>query len=219
MKLRRHRRSQIAALCIAALLTSCSTLPTAPIHSELAGKGSVQSGRAEDVGASPDGEPQSGGSVREPMPTPAAPAAILEPDPHPAPTPDPDNGVEATETVNGSQGGRISAARVSVRVPQGAFLGGAEITIEVPDPDELHCKLHIVPESKNNFSVPVELTFNASNYDGDVRELGVWWFNEESQEWEAVDSFVDAVKGEVRALLPHFSEYKVESQLRSKAGW
>jgi hypothetical protein len=125
----------------------------------------------------------------------------------------------ALVSITGSLGGVATKGRFTVEVPPGAFDGTGEISIEVPDPEELLVNLDIsnVP---NEFELPVKLVISFAGYEGspeaDPAYFKIIWFNEEAGRWEMLPSVVDLEGQTVSAQLKHFSTYGV---LEAKAGW
>lgn len=185
---------RLLALALVAMFANlgCSALPTAPVLTNE--RAPVASG---------------GGTTAKESGT-VIPPGLIPPAVDPA-------DLEVARDVDGTVGGVVSAGRVSLGIPGGAFDGAAVVRIVIADSTRLQCKLEIT-EGKNGFDQPVLLRFDAAGH-GDVRTLGIFWHDETSGEWELVESSGDPETGMVEALLPHFSEYRVDTQFRTKAGW
>ena len=119
--------------------------------------------------------------------------------------------------IDGLRGGSLTVGRFTVRVPKGAWLGKATVSIEVPDPAVLTCKLGLRGQVVN-FLVPVLLVSDVGGaIDTDPEQLQVVCLNEDKGVWELVpDSllYLDVLK--LLTPLPHFSSYGV---VEGKAGW
>uniref|UniRef100_A0A832MLV6 ZU5 domain-containing protein n=1 Tax=Eiseniibacteriota bacterium TaxID=2212470 RepID=A0A832MLV6_UNCEI len=186
-------RSLAVALAVAAAALGCGRLPTAP-----------------DV--VPPAAPQAAAPVAEPAPTLAgvvtvAPSGPIAPDT-----------LEAAAPLDGALGGEVKLGRFTVAVPAGAFDGLGVVSIAVPDPARLHCRLEITPESSNAFIVPVRLRIRLDGVAHPER-MGILWWNPTMREWERIESRVDRETLTVEAELEHFSEYSVQEVDRAKGGW
>jgi hypothetical protein len=124
--------------------------------------------------------------------------------------------LNVTKTVLGSVGGLLNSGRWTVKVPAGAYIGTAEISLRTASSTATSCDLGIQPASLNRFATPVTLTAQfarGTNVSGYVIER----YEPATNRWEAVPgSMVDTVNARVSAPLDHFSSYRVN---QGKAGW
>lgn len=187
------------------VLAGCSTMPTAPI---------VPAPGSNDAAVSNGSDPELLGGVIGGIV--GGVGSIVPPVIEPIRT--------VTDTIirslplEGGLGGALENGNIRITVPAGAVQGDVEVKIIVPDSTKLHCFLEITPATANGFDVPVLLSINAAGQPHFER-LGIAWFNPATKEWEPIDSQADVTTGRVEALLPHFSEYRVQEVFRSKAGW
>jgi hypothetical protein len=144
-------------------------------------------------------------------------AGPQEPIRHPSPQVI-ENGVKVQKPVQGEVGGTLALGSVQITVPPDAFDGTATISLVVPDPNRLECHLDINPPSMNRFDVPVRLEFDVRTQ-GNLRFLSVYWYDESCECWVPVTTTIDPVTRKVWADLPHFSIYKVVSEVQTRAGW
>lgn len=193
MKRPKPLRTLVVALAVAAAVHGCGRLPTAPE-------------------AVPPAAPQAAAPAPEPAPTligviSVAPLGPIAPDT-----------LETAVPLDGAFGGEVKLGRFTVAVPAGAFDGLGVVSIAVPDPTRLHCRLEITPESRNGFDVPVRLRIRLDGVAHPER-MGILWWNPAMREWERVESRVDLATLTVEAELEHFSEYSVQEVDRAKGGW
>jgi hypothetical protein len=196
----------VAAVLLLAQL-GCGGLPTAPILERSTRP--APDPIANSSGRTPQPPPAPGGLTEEiglPLPIEVGPVVVEESE------------IDKTVNVNGGTGGRIDVGTVGVQVPRNAFQGQALIKLTVPDPSRLECWLEISPASKNHFDVPVQLQFDASSVP-DVRVMTVYWYDEEWREWVPIVCDVNKDTKKITADLPHFSHYKVDSEVQGRAGW
>jgi hypothetical protein len=187
------------------LVAGCSTLPTAPL---------VPAPQSNDTEVSSDSSPELlggivggvGGIVGEVIPPVIPPIGTVL-----------DTVIRSLPIHNGV-GGAVENGKFLVTIPTGAIRGDAEVKVIVPDSTQLRCFLEITPPEANGFEIPVTLSINPVGQAHPER-LGIAWFNPATREWEPVDSQFNPATGRVEAQLPHFSEYRVQEALRSKAGW
>lgn len=214
----RNRLRSIVVIVGLVLLAGCSTLPTAPIVQSPAGDGTTADvtntaepallgGLIGSVGGTVGGVVGGVvGAVGGVLPPVLAPIGAVA-----------DTLIRSLAIVDGS-GGTVSNGKVTIVVPPGAVRGNAEVKVVVASNTALSCHLEINPPEANGFEVPVTLRINASGQPH-VERLGIAWFNPQTREWEPIDSRADVATGIVEAELPHFSEYRVQEVLKSKAGW
>jgi hypothetical protein len=202
------RRALAVVLLVAAALYGCGRLPTSPLVEP------VPAPAPADVAAPapPASDPELLGLVSQ---LPQVVSQLLPPPPIVTPVLE---SLTAALPLDGSVGGVIRVGRFTVEVPAGAFDGVGVVEIVVPDTTRLLCRLHIAPDDKNHFEVPVRLTVGLEGVEHPER-MGILWWNPALREWEPVESYVDPDGKTVRADLEHFSEYSVQEVIRSKAGW
>ena len=127
--------------------------------------------------------------------------------------------IKKKQQVSGTTGGTVTAGRFTVDVPQGAFDGDGEISVEVPDSTMLRVSLHItgVP---NDFDEPVALVVDWEDAIGELEpdpsSLQMAWFDEVAGKWVIIPSEVDLRNKTITSYLEHFSDYGV---IQAKAGW
>ena len=127
--------------------------------------------------------------------------------------------VKKKKEVRGEVGGSVSAGRFTVAVPQGAYIGAGEISVDVPDSTVLRVALHITGVA-NSFAEPVALVVDwddaLGELESDPTALQMAWFDEVVGEWVIIPSVVDLEARTITTYLEHFSEYGV---IEAKAGW
>ena len=196
----RHIQSSIIRTAVVAgilVLSGCGASPMAPEAVTPSGPGP-----ATAMAASP--AVVAGLSVKNPVPIPPAIVGPLT--------------LRTTVKVNGNFGGVVSLARVTVRVPAGAFPGAGNITVTIPDPAKSECQLSISPASKNHFTVPVVLEFDVTN-SPEPRGMVVLWLDESANRWVPISCVADAGSKRLSAELEHFSTYKADTELVRKSAW
>lgn len=85
-------------------------------------------------------------------------------------------------------------------------------------------RLELAVESKNGrmsrqlsaFSTPIEISLKVDQ-DADERLIGVYYFNERTDEWEYIGGNIDAETRHISASLPHFSVFAVMEYNKSFA--
>ncbi len=121
-------------------------------------------------------------------------------------------------TIIGRVGGTLSVGRFTVSVPPGALMGTAQISIQVPDPTRMACRLNISPSWANSFKGQVGLACDVSG--GNFADEGdlIWaWYDARSLKWQPITaSTVNPVNHTVYAPLSRFSDYGV---YEGKGGW
>lgn len=189
-------------------LAGCGRMPTAP---EPGAGPAISPGGSGSAGVTlPEATPDSR------APRGSSPGGAKLPKIAPAPIVDPLVS-EVELVVDGAVGCDLQAGNVTLRVPPHAFDGVAQIKV-TPDAGQLACHLEIFPPDKNNFQVPVTLVFNTGSVP-DPRLMTIFWFDDSARQWVAIPSSVDPGRRTISAELPHFSYYRVDTELRGRAGW
>jgi len=168
---------------------------------------------------SPSAAVKTGASAASLAPT---PGPITQPGTDPVP-PDPVDAptatsMQSTTTVNGISGRTVVLGHVEIVVPHRAYRGKADITIWEPDPNGLEAHLTISPASKNHFSQPVTLVFDAAGCGADCRLMQIQWFDPAQSRWVPIESTINAANGTISAQLMHFSKYRAVCETK-RVGW
>lgn len=201
---RRLRASALGLLAGMGLaLAGCGQSPVGPGDSALNGGASVVSTPPPIVSFASDGTV---GYVWAPVGAPS----LASPSPRP---------VSSSKAIEGCRGGTVTAGRFTVKLPPGAFLGVATVTVSMPDSSVMICDLTITAgpgcNAENRFDVPVDLTADVSAPGlADASEVTMYWYDPDRDLW--VDLFVESRHSgsEVTTSLHHFSKYGA-----GKAGW
>ena len=123
--------------------------------------------------------------------------------------------VRASAWISGSVGGVVRAGRFAVRIPAGAFLGLAQVTVTMPDSSMMLCDLSISPASANQFKVPVQLVADLSATDmTDASTCTMYWYDPNRVLWKNLVAKTRTSGMLVVTELDHFSKYAA-----GKAGW
>jgi len=162
-------------------------------------------------------------AVNHAVAKPAGPAAhegqavVVQPRP-PHPPVDIDDGVKVVKTVQGDVGDTLHVNGITLTLPPDAFEGTAQVTVTVPDPTKRECHLEIFPASLNHFDIPVRLEFDVRGA-VDPRMMSVFWYDETGHCWVPITTTIDIPTRKIWAELPHFSIYKADSEVQTRAGW
>jgi hypothetical protein len=131
--------------------------------------------------------------------------------------------LSGSDTINGLLGGSLTVGRFKVRVPPGAYIGKATITIVVPDRSVLQANLEISPASANRFLVPVVLETNVTGatVSGSIVSnlllLNTITRNESTGAWQLLPNVsVNVLNRTTYTPLFHFSKYGI---VYGKGGW
>jgi len=126
-------------------------------------------------------------------------------------------GPTQTATIDGSAGGTVKCASLSVVVPPGAYRGTGTITVAASGPELQTVNLGISPASLNAFLVPVKLVYKKVDAGENVAGESIFWWNPATGAWEpAPNQSGDVVNGTLTSGLLHFSTYSV---FKTRAGW
>ena len=123
--------------------------------------------------------------------------------------------LRSTANLDGSRGGMVRVGRFSVKIPPGAFIGPATVTMSMPDSNVMICDLAITPQAANKFKYPVQLTadFSSSGIT-DVSTLTTYWYDPTRITWVNLSAKSRISGSAVTTALEHFSTYG-----SGKAGW
>ncbi len=186
-------------------LFGCGHAPTAPMldasTSAVTKSGAVASSLAPTPG--PVGQPGTDPGMTGPSDVIDAPTAIS---------------MQSMTSVNGMAGRSLSLGHVRLIVPNHSYRGKADISISEPDPSRLEVHLAITPASKNHFSQPITLIFDAAGCGEDCRLMQIQWFDPAQNLWVPIESSVDIAAGTISAQLPHFSKYRAVCEAK-RVGW
>ena len=177
----------------AALISSCSRSPVAPLLDDSPSGATHSAKWVDDEGAPP---------VAEPIAEPGKRAT---------------EGASTTRTIRGLLGGQVAAGDFRVVFPPGSILGTAQVTVTQADLSVKEVELEISPPSANAFLVPVLLVADCREMSPQLLRLQtIYWWNPDTSRWQAVPGLVINLLGRsVSVPLWHFSKYKVGG----KAGW
>lgn len=158
-----------------------------------------------------------------PTPTPTPTSGSTNPTSSPAtPTPTPSAPSKQTGTV-GNTGGDVTLNGVKINVPNGATENGTTITVaKFSNPSVLfsnNSSLRLLGEvyelTKNKAgefgkAITITLPFDKNQVDLNKSALGLYWFNEQSKQWVALDHIqVDRENGTVSGTVNHFTKFAV----------
>ena len=132
---------------------------------------------------------------------------------------EPDPSLYGEADIDGDVGGTLTVGRFTLVIPPGAYEGSAKICIEVPDTSVLISDLHVLPEAKNDFKVPVTLKVKCDDLvrNDQWDDLYILWHDTENGAWKPpAATTYNLSKGAVETRLDHFSEYGVVS---GRSGW
>lgn len=183
----------LAAAAMLAVLTGCSSLPTAPDLASAPGSDRISGSLATQVSDDAPTAPQGGGSA----------------DVNPPPPPNP---VSVTQKIVGVRGGSVHLGRFTLVVPPRALHGRALITMSLPDLDGLECDLQIAPASANDFAAPLRLSCDYGGVGplGDSVRLAMTSYDPVQAIWVDVPGTqVDEPNEQVTAPILHFSRFRV----------
>jgi len=113
--------------------------------------------------------------------------------------------------IHGKDGGDVTLAGVTVHVPANAFKGNATLTLTIPDAARPECELAVSPPSKDKFSVPAMISFNAAAI-ADVRAMVVYEFDAGEGMWMPLPCSVNAQGKVLAAQIFHGSKYKADTE-------
>ena len=187
-----------AVIAVVVLMVGCSQLPTAP-----SGRDHVDffaAERSAGRGAQQQG-PGTGGSDSVVTSTPL-------------------DSVLVSQAVDGQNSCTMQAGRFMLDIPRGAIDGPATIKMATTTGGG-RIDLHIVPEDRNQFAVPVILSLDLTHVSPAARaDIGIFWIDPVSGDWVLVEgSTLDPRTHILSAPLSHFSSYVVGCKHVSKAGW
>jgi hypothetical protein len=204
---RRWKASGLAVLAgIGLLLSGCSTSPLDPGASSQTGTGRgappVVSFAADGTVNYVDAPCDSTGSAS--TDSTSLIADLLHP-----------NLVSVSARIDGNVGGSVRAGRFTVKVPAGAFVGPATVTVTMPDSTLMLCDLSISPAAANHFAVPVLLVADLSSATlTDASTFTMYWYDPTLVSWLSLIGKTRTTGSLVVTDLNHFSKYA-----SGKAGW
>ena len=112
-----------------------------------------------------------------------------------------------SKVISAEYGGTVSNGWITLEFPPGALNEDTEITIEMPDPNQLMVDLS--PHGIQ-FNKPVVLTLELEGTDaaGQAQMTHLIWFNENMEWWEIMDGAGVNDANHSKSYLHHFSKYK-----------
>ena len=123
--------------------------------------------------------------------------------------------VSSSSVIDGNRGGSVRAGRFSVRLPAGAFVGPATVTVSMQDSTVMICELSITPQAANKFKNSAELTADLSSPDVvDASAFTMYWYDPAKADWVNLFAKSRVNGSNVTTTLDHFSTYGA-----GKAGW
>jgi hypothetical protein len=122
--------------------------------------------------------------------------------------------VSSSAVIDGSKGGTVRASRFSVKLPAGAFVGSATVTVSMADSTVMICDLAISPQSANKFKYPAALTADLSGTGVYATAFTMYWYDPSNKVWVNLFAQSATTSTSVTAYLNHFSKYAA-----GKAGW
>lgn len=125
-----------------------------------------------------------------------------------------------TVGIVGDIGGSLTYGRWQVDIPPDAIEGTATVVMALDHEGSSDCRLEIVPDSKNRFSVPATLTVECPSIPSEeLRYYVLFRFDPAFDKWMPVPgATVDLEAKTVSAPLEHFSEYQVKPGA-GRSGW